>query len=67
METVVLNVGGMTCGGCVLSVEKALLAVPGVTEVGVSLAKKEAKVTGERLNTRRLQMALEDAGYDVIS
>ena len=67
METVVLNVGGMTCGGCVLSVEKALLAVPGVTEVGVSLAKKEAKVTGERLNTRRLQMALEDAGYDVFS
>jgi len=39
------NIMGMTCGGCVASVEKALSTVPGVTAVDVSLEKNEAEVT----------------------
>lgn len=65
MDTVVIGVDGMSCGGCVLSVEKALERVPGVAKVAVSLEKKEAQVSGERLDLARLRAAVEDAGYDV--
>lgn len=64
MDTVRLNVEGMSCGGCVVSVEKALHRVAGVGDVKVSLADKEAVVTGEKLDTTRLIAAVEDAGYE---
>ena len=41
-----LAVGGMTCAGCVRGVERALLAVPGVTSANVNLATEKAVVTG---------------------
>jgi len=41
-----LAVGGMTCAGCVSGVERALLAVPGVTSANVNLATEKAVVTG---------------------
>ena len=37
METITMNVQGMTCGGCVASVTRVLKAVPGVTDVAVTL------------------------------
>lgn len=60
-----LGIEGMSCGGCVLSVEKALGRVPGVKKVTVSLEKKEAVVEGDALDRARLAGAVEDAGYDV--
>ena len=33
METITMNVEGMTCGGCVASVTRVLKAVPGVDDV----------------------------------
>ena len=44
MRTVHLQVHGMTCASCVGRVEKALLALPGVTEAGVNLAAETAEV-----------------------
>lgn len=38
---------GMTCGGCKASVEKHLAAIPGVTEISVSLENAEATITSE--------------------
>jgi copper chaperone len=60
-----LGVEGMTCGGCVLSVEKALARVPGVKKVTVSLEKKEAVVEGDTLDRTRLEGAVLDAGYEL--
>ncbi|MEO5766658.1 MAG: heavy metal-associated domain-containing protein, partial [Casimicrobiaceae bacterium] len=40
METVNLNVDGMTCGGCVASVTRVLKATPGVSDAVVELAAK---------------------------
>jgi copper ion binding protein len=60
-----LGVEGMTCGGCVLSVEKALARVPGVKKVTVSLEKKEAVVEGDTLDRARLEGAVLDAGYEL--
>lgn len=37
MSEIILSVTGMTCGGCVNSVQKVLAALPGVQRVEVSL------------------------------
>lgn len=45
MQTVVLNVDVMNCGGCVKSVTGILQAVDGVASVKVSLKNKNATVS----------------------
>ena len=45
METITMNVKGMTCGGCVASVTRVLKAVPGVADVAVTLQPGAATVT----------------------
>jgi copper chaperone len=68
METITMNVQGMTCGGCVASVTRVLKAVPGVSDVAVSLTPGTAKVTYDPAKTAApaLRSAVEDAGYDVV-
>jgi copper chaperone len=66
MQTETMNVTGMTCGGCVSKVTKALTAVPGVGHVDVSLPGKASVNFDEKLTSReRLQSAGKDAGYGV--
>lgn len=60
-----LGIDGMTCGGCVRSVEKALARVPGVTKVEVSLEAREAVVEGDALDRAKLASAVLEAGYDL--
>ena len=43
-RVVTLEVGGMTCRGCVASVRGKLAQVPGVTDVDVRLAERRAYV-----------------------
>ena len=43
--SVTLNVGSMSCASCVGRVDRALSAVPGVTEVNVNLASETATVS----------------------
>ncbi|MFZ9371320.1 MAG: heavy-metal-associated domain-containing protein [Limnohabitans sp.] len=47
MQTVELKIQGMTCGGCVKHVTKALQSVPGVAHVDVDLVSGRARVEGE--------------------
>jgi len=65
METRIILVDGMTCGGCVNGVERALERVSGVVKARASLERREAVVEGERLDVDVLARALEDAGYEV--
>lgn len=68
METITLNVEGMTCGGCVASVTRVLQAVPGVMNVAVTREPAgQATVTFDPAQTQvpALRAAVEDAGYDV--
>jgi copper chaperone len=65
MESITLGIDGMSCGGCVLSVNNALQRVNGVTKVDVSLERKEATVQGKGLDVSKLREAVEDAGYDL--
>jgi Cu+-exporting ATPase len=67
-EEVTMTVGGMTCASCVGRVERALAAVPGVTEARVNLATERAsvRVAAGTATADDLRAAIEGAGYDVI-
>jgi copper chaperone CopZ len=67
MQTEILNVTGMTCGGCTSTVTHALQAMAGVDDVKVSLPTGEATVKyDERMTSRdRMKTAVEGAGYGV--
>jgi copper chaperone len=67
MQTELLKVTGMTCGGCTSNVTHALKAVNGVDDVKVSLSAGEATVQyDERLTSPdQLKSAVKGAGYGV--
>ena len=58
-----LSIAGMSCAGCVSSVEKSLLAVDGVDEAVVNLGERTANVTGE-VSSDTLIAAVKQAGYN---
>ena len=61
-----LKVAGMTCGGCVNSVKRALQAIDANARIDVDLHSKTVKIdTAVELNA--VKAAVEDAGYDVLS
>ena len=64
-QRVVLDVPGMNCPLCPISVKKALERVPGVHEAKADLATKsaEAKYDPDRTSPQVLTKALSDAGY----
>lgn len=67
MQTEIVKVTGMTCGGCTSNVTHALKAVSGVSDVDVSLSAGEATVKfDERLTSpEKLKSAVKGAGYGV--
>ena len=67
MQTEIVKVTGMTCGGCTSNVTQALKAVSGVSDVDVSLSAGEATVKfDERLTSpEKLKSAVKGAGYGV--
>lgn len=64
MSSLSFTVVGMTCGGCVASVDRALRDLPGVTAVRVDLATGRVTVEGNPPpSTERVQRAIDDLGY----
>lgn len=57
-----LLLSGMSCASCVTRVQKALQAVPGVTQARVNLAERSALVMGSA-SAAELVSAVENAGY----
>ena len=62
---VTLAITGMTCGHCVAAVKKALSAVPGVVEAGVTLLPPRAVVSRDpsRATVEMLTKATAEEGY----
>ncbi|CAJ0878719.1 putative copper-importing P-type ATPase A [Ralstonia mannitolilytica] len=58
-----LEIGGMTCAACAGRVERALRAVPGVTEASVNIATERARVHGAAASDA-LVAAVSAAGYE---
>lgn len=67
MNEIVFSVTGMTCGGCVNSVQKVLAALPGVQSVEVTLTPGQARVVCDpaRVDRATLAQAVVDAGFGV--
>ena len=65
VETVELQISGMTCAGCVRTIERAVAAVPGVTRAEVNLATGTASVEYEapQADVTVIREAVEHAGY----
>ncbi|ABP59646.1 copper-exporting P-type ATPase CopA [Enterobacter sp. 638] len=57
-----LLINGMSCASCVSRVQKALQAVPGVSQARVNLAERTALIMGSASATELVQ-AVEKAGY----
>ena len=68
METVTINVKGMTCMGCVRSVKNVLEPISGVAGVEVSLEKGLVTVRYDAAKTavEAFKSAIAEAGYDVV-
>jgi len=64
-RTATLNVSGMTCPACPVTVKKALEKVPGVSKIEVRYEKKQMLVTFDdaKTDTNALVKATTDAGY----
>lgn len=67
MRAELLKVTGMTCGGCINTVTRALKAITGVGDVKVSLSAGEASVQYDERQTSldQLKSAVKGAGYGV--
>ncbi len=57
------SIGGMSCAGCVASVEKALQTVAGVESSAVNFAEHTADIEGN-FSVDDLIKTVQDAGYD---
>ncbi len=64
-KTVTLDVTGMTCPVCPITIKKALNKVQGVSKVNVNYEKKQAVVTFDdtKADTKTLVKATTDAGF----
>lgn len=60
-----IQIDGMTCSHCVLTVTDSLKRVAGVADVNIVLQTGRAHVSGEHIDPAALEKAVEDVGYKV--
>lgn len=67
METKTIPVKGMTCMGCVASVQRVLNGIDGIAKAEVSLEQAQAAITFDpaKADLQAIKTAIMDAGYDV--
>jgi len=67
MDKVILNVSGMSCEHCVKAVNNALSAIPGVTNITVSLKDGTASFSHDstRSSLDAVKAAIIEEGYEV--
>ena len=67
MESATIKVEGMTCGGCVKSIENALNEQQGISKVAADLDAGTVDVNFDAglIQLAGIQQAIERAGFDV--
>jgi copper chaperone CopZ len=68
MTSIELTVKGMSCMGCVNSIERRLAATPGVLTASVELETGVASVTFDEnvTDAYSLEKVIESLGFDVV-
>jgi copper chaperone len=66
-KTITLNVEGMSCNHCVMSIQKSVNALKGIKNVDVDLKEKKVKVefNPNDVNEQIIRETIEDTGYEV--
>jgi len=67
MQNETISVPSIHCGNCTASIEKALTALPGVTEVRSEIDNKQVHVTFDpsKVSLVKIKAAIEDEGHEV--
>lgn len=65
-QTRIINIEGMTCGGCVASVHTATADIDGLDNISIELADNLATVTFDdsKTSAEKIAAAIDDAGFD---
>ena len=64
MQQFKMTIDGMSCGGCVSTVEKALRAVPGIRVDAVNVGSATVSYDATRTTPAAIAQAVTDAGYE---
>jgi len=67
MAKIEIQIEGMTCGHCAMSITKELTALGGVGEVKVDHAAGKAEVQVDGVSNEQLADAISEAGYKATS
>ncbi len=65
MKTANITIEGMSCGGCVAGVRKALERAEGVTVSEVQVGRAVVTIDPARSDEAALRRAIDAAGFDV--
>jgi len=67
LQTAILNISGMTCMGCVSSIEKVLAEISGVSDSDISLEKQQARIQydPEKTDINQFKEAIVGAGFEI--
>ncbi len=65
METMTMQIDGMSCAHCVKAVRDALGELPGVQVQRVDVGTATVRFDPEQARPQQLADAVRDAGYDV--
>jgi copper chaperone len=60
------TVSGMTCGGCIKAVTKAIQSADPLAQVKVDLASQTIELETQ-LNSNEAQQLISDAGFPIVS
>ena len=66
MKTQELKIEGMTCGHCVMSVQKELAKLAGVTVEKVEIGSAKVQFDEAKVDQAMLANAVNEAGYKVV-
>jgi copper chaperone len=66
MNTVVLNVEGMTCGHCKAAVEGAVTKVGAAGQVDLAAKTVTVEFDPAKVSESKIREAIVDQGYDVV-
>ena len=59
-----VSIEGMSCGHCVMAVEKALQGIAGVVVDDVEIGTADVRYDGTNETYERIERAIHDAGYE---
>ncbi len=65
MEQMTLTISGMSCGGCVTNVRKALGAIPSTRVDAVAVGSATVSYDASRTTPAAIAQAVRDAGYEL--